>query len=164
MSDGGSRVARVHAAAQAAVGRTSRVVIGEISARDMARYGVAVSGSVVDGADVGEAVAPLYLTSVLAWGDGPAERDLLADGNAADPFAGVSVDGLRMMGGGQDLVLHRDVEPGSRVVIEVSIADVSLRETRSGLLLVIVVERRCSDDRGLLLECRETFLGREEAA
>jgi hydroxyacyl-ACP dehydratase HTD2-like protein with hotdog domain len=152
----------VHASALAAVGTTTRTEVAPITARDLGRFDVAVTGSLPGHA--GDLSRPLFLTSVLAWGEGPEETDLLPDGNAADPFAGFDVAGLRLMGGGQELRFHRDLEPGVPVTVDVMLASADVKETASGHLLVLVVERRYSDARGLLVECRETFLGREALA
>jgi hypothetical protein len=157
-----SRVQRVFDAARQAVGTTSRTELGEIRELDFGRFDAAVSGSVSD--DIAGLASPMHLSSVLAWGSGPRETDLLPDGNAPDPFSGVDVAGLRLMGGGQELVFHRDLRPGVPVALEVTIADAELKEGKSGQLLVLTVERRYYDAEGLLTECRERFLGREEAS
>ncbi|MFT4286989.1 MaoC family dehydratase N-terminal domain-containing protein [Nocardioides sp.] len=155
-----SLIERVWAGARDAVGRTTHVELGAVRELDLDRFDAAVSGGVPD--DIAGLASPLFLSSVLAWGGGPAERDLLPDGNAADPFSGVDLAGLRLMGGGQELTFHRDVVAGVPLRLEVRIAEVELKETRSGRLLVLTVERRYLDDQGLLTECRERFLGREE--
>lgn len=157
-----SRIEQVHAAASAAVGTSTRTELDAVHVRDLARYDVAVTGSLPDHS--GDLATPLYLTSVLAWGAGPEEADLLPDGNAADPFAGFDVAGLRLMGGGQQLTFHRDLEPGRPITLEVALASADLKEVGSGRLLVLVVNRRYTDDQGLLVECKETFLGREALA
>jgi hypothetical protein len=159
---GATQLEKVHTAALAAVGTTTRTEVGSVTARELGRYDVAVTGSLPGHA--GDLSRPLFLTSVLAWGEGPQEADLLPDGNAADPFAGFDVAGLRLMGGGQALIFHRELEPDVPVTIDVMLASAELKETASGHLLVLVVERRYSDAGGLLIECRETFLGREALA
>lgn len=155
-------VERVWSDVREVVGRSTRVHLGQISQRDLDRFSVAVAGSARD--DITGLATQLYLSSVLAWSDGPDERDLLPDGNAADPFAGFDVAGLRLMAGGQELTFHRDLRPGATVTLDVSLASADLKEGRNGRLLVLVVERRYEDERGLLTECRETFLGREALA
>lgn len=151
--------------ASRALGEVTRIELGSVAARDLGRFQVAVWGS-VQGTSNGPLddarPHPLFLSSVLAWGSGPVESDLLPDGNAPDPFAGVSLGGLRLMGGGQDLTMHRDLVPDTPLVMEVSLADVAVRQARSGPLLVLVVQRRFSDPTGPLVDCRETFLGRNE--
>lgn len=160
-------VEQAFATASRALGEVTRVELGSVSVRDLGRFQVAVWGSVQDSAAGpldGTRPHPLFLSSVLVWGAGPPESALLPDGNAPDPFAGVSLGGLRLMGGGQELTMHRDVVSDTPMVMEVSIADVTLRQGRSGPLLVLVVQRRFSDATGPLLDCRETFLGRDEVA
>ncbi|MFC9978399.1 MaoC family dehydratase N-terminal domain-containing protein [Gordonia sp. NPDC127522] len=155
-------IEKVFASASAVVGEVSRIELGTVRELDLQRFDVAVSGS-LDGLTTGLS-RQLYLSSVLAWSDGPAESDLLPDGNAADPFSGFDVAGLRLMAGGQDLTFHRDLTPGSSVTLDVKLADAQLKDTKSGRLLVLRVERVYSDSDGLLTECRETFLGREALA
>lgn len=154
-------LAQVWARARPAVGTTVRQELGAIRELDLGRFDAAVGGSVEE--DITGLAAPLYLSSVLAWGAGPAEADLLPDGNAADPFSGVDLAGLRLMGGGQALRFHRDPSPGVAMWVEVTVADVELKDTASGSLLVLTLDRRYLDADGLLVECREKFLGREEA-
>lgn len=157
-----SRIEEVHAAALSVVGTTTRAEVGAVGRRELGRYDVAVTGSLPD--HTGDLARPLFLTSVLAWGEGPEEPELLPDGNAADPFAGFDVAGLRLMGGGQQLTFHRDLTPDVPVVVDVTLASADLKQTGSGSLLVLVVERRYADEGGPLVDCRETFLGREALA
>lgn len=154
-----SLIEQVHVSASAAVGTVTRTVLGRMRELDLARYDIAVSGGIKGNVD--GLAALTYLSSVLAWSAGPDEAELLPDGNAADPFAGFDVAGLRLMGGGQELTFHRDLSTQSEVVLEVTLASADLKETKSGRLLVLVMDRRYTDGDGLLLECRETFLGRE---
>ena len=152
-------IEQVWTSARTAVGAINHVDLGTVDDRDLGRYATAVAGSV--DADIAGMSTELFLSSVLVWGDGPPEDDLLPDGNAADPFAGFDVAGLRLMAGGQELDFHRDLVPGVRIVLDVVLAAADLTQTRSGPLLVLRVDRRYSDEHGVLVECRETFLGRE---
>ncbi len=159
MTLGTSVIERVWEAAQGEIGTRRRIDLGRIDALQLERFAVAVDGSV--DADVHGYASPLFLSSVLVWGAGPHESDLLSDGNAPDPFSGFDVAGLRLMAGGQDLTFHRDLPPGASITLEIELAGADLKSAGSGRLLVLTVDRRYSDDRGLLTECRETFLGRE---
>lgn len=152
-------IEQVWLAARGQIGTSRRVDLGRIDPLQLERFAVAVDGSADD--DIHGLASPLYLSSVLAWSPGPREADLLPDGNAADPFSGFDVAGLRLMGGGQDLTFHRDVTPGSTVTLEIELAGAELKAASSGPLLVLTVGRRYSDENGLVSECRETFLGRE---
>ncbi|MEE3852985.1 MaoC family dehydratase N-terminal domain-containing protein [Gordonia sp. LSe1-13] len=156
---GSDLIADVWSSAQGALGSTTRVDLGNVRDLDLQRYAVAVDGS-IDGGAAGLSLQ-LYLSSVLAWGSGPAEADLLADGNASDPFSGFDVAGLRLMAGGQELQFHRDLQAGMNVVLDVTLTGADLKDTKSGRLLVLLVQRTYSDEHGPLIECRETFLGRE---
>lgn len=144
------------------VGAATRTELGSIRELDLARFDTAVGGSIAD--DVAGLAAQMYLTSVLGWGGGPAESELLPDGNAPDPFAGVDLAGLRLMGGGQQLRFHREPRVGVPIWVDVTVAGVELKQTGSGPLLVLTVRRDYSDAEGLLVECREQFLGRAETS
>lgn len=155
-------VEQVLSAAREAVGRTSSTPLGTLDELSLQRFKVAVAGS-IDG-EVTDQTHPMYLSSILAWGAGPAEGELLPDGNAPDPFHGIDVTGLRLMHGGQQLEFHRDARAGMDVTMDVTLRSAELKESKSGQLLVLVVERRYSDGDGLLVTCSETFLGREGLA
>ncbi|MDQ6523932.1 MaoC family dehydratase N-terminal domain-containing protein [Nocardioides sp. LHD-245] len=154
-----ARIHEVWTAARSRLGATRRVELGRIGQQQLDRFAVAVDGSVAD--DVVGLAAPLFLSSVLVWDNGPLERDLLPDGNAADPFSGFDVAGLRLMAGGQELTFHRDLEAGALVSLDIALAGAELKTTANGPLLVLTVQRTYSDEDGPLSECRETFLGRE---
>lgn len=152
------------------VGHAQRVPLGLIRARDFQRLAMAVgdlAAEYFDEAAASEAghasvVAPLmYLTAVLGWEAGPPESELLPDGNAREPLGAVPVDGLRLMGGGQQITFFEPVVGGMHVTMEVLVDDVELKEGREGPMLLLRVRRRYVDERGLLLlECHETFIGR----
>lgn len=154
-------VDRVHAAARAVVGITTTTELGEVRQIDLDRYAVSVDGSIVGGSARAGSLA-LYLSSVLAWSAGPAEGDLLPDGNAPDPFSGVDVSGLRLMAGGQELTFHRDLRTGVPITLETSLTDAQVKEGGAGRMVIITLDRRYFDPEGLLTECRERFLGLEE--
>lgn len=156
-----NRVDRVHASARSAVGITTTTELGEVRQIDLDRYAVSVDGSIVGGGVRAGSLA-LYLSSVLAWGAGPAEEELLPDGNAADPFSGVDVSGLRLMAGGQELTFHRDVRTGVAITMETTLTDAQLKVGSGGRMVIITVERRYLDSEGPLTECRERFIAREE--
>lgn len=155
-------IERVWRAAKRELGNTRRIDLGRIDSLHLERFSVAVNGSVDD--EVHGLSTPLFLSSVLVWGAGPQESDLLPDGNAADPFSALDVAGLRLMGGGQELTFHRDLEAGAVVTLDVELSGADLKTASSGPLLVLTVDRRYADETGLISECRETFLGREAVA
>ena len=151
------------------VGRTYRLDIGTIREIDLQRFSAAVGDESPDTMDSGAATAmglaailapPLYLSAVSGWGWGPPESELRSDGTSSDQLAGVPVDGLRLMGGGQSLEFYRPVVAGTKVVQETRVNDVQLKNGRSGQLLLIEVERLFLSDGEPVVRCIETFIGR----
>lgn len=140
------------------VGRTSTRSLGRVSALQFQRFAVAAG----DPEGFSAAVAPpLFLSSVMGWGAGPAEGDLRADGLGPGETESLPLEGLRIMGAGQALEFFRPVVDGCEVTEEVSLEDVQLKEGRSGMLLVYRLLHRYYDQDGQeLLQCREHFIGR----
>ncbi|WP_326725687.1 MaoC family dehydratase N-terminal domain-containing protein [Streptomyces sp. NBC_00243] len=139
--------------------RTER--LGTIRHGDIARFAVA-SHAPPPRPGPGDATAPpLFLSSVMGWGDGPAESELDADGTAASDTRGIPLGGVRLMGAGQDLEFHNPVRAGVSVVVHTSLDDVQLKHGRSGSLLLLRIRRRFTDEAGTpLVTCRESFIAR----
>src|SRR6476469_5502220 len=134
------------------VGKVIRDDLGVIAARDFQRFAVAVGDA------PGDVAPPLFLSSVLGWDAGPAADALTPDGTG-DEKAGLPLDGLRLMGAGQDLDFHHPVRDGVRVVRETSVEDVTLKQGGSGPFLIITMLRAFSDDAGIpLVTCRDTLI------
>jgi acyl dehydratase len=156
--------------AVAGVGKVQEIRIGVLDERALQRFSLVVGHTDPAYADEkaakdlgydGLLAAPLYLSAVLGWDTGPAESDLLADGNSTTPLGDIDVAGLRLMGGGQDLTFHEPVVAGLDVVMHAEVTAVTRKEGRSGPLLVIEVHRRYLEADGrLLVECHESFLAR----
>lgn len=151
------------------VGRSYRRDLGELLARDLQRFAVAVGDDLPLTMDPAVAAAaglpgiaapPLFLSAVMGWADGPRESELLADGAAPDGLADLPVAGLRLMGGGQALEFYRPAVAGTRIVQETRISDVQIKSGSSGRLLLMQVERTFLGDGDLLARCVETFIGR----
>jgi acyl dehydratase len=161
---------RAYTAARAMVGTTRKVALGSLNERDLQRFAMVVGHTGAEYSDPTAAAragypampaTPLYLTAVLGWEAGPPEHDLLSDGNSLDPLGDVPVDGLRVMGGGQDLTFHEPVLAGTEVVMHTRLHDVTRKDGRNGPMLVIEIYRSYVDTTGaLLMECRERFLAR----
>ena len=104
---------------------------------------------------------PLYLSSVMGWEAGPPGEALRSDGTGGQEAAALPVEGLRLMGGGQDLEFHHPVTDGMEVTMELGPESVELKEGRSGQFLVIRLTRRYRDqNERLLVTCRESFIAR----
>ncbi|RKS76631.1 MaoC dehydratase-like protein [Actinomadura pelletieri DSM 43383] len=139
------------------IGTVTRDDLGPVSAKDFQRFAVAA------GEPPGDTAPPLFLSSVLGWGAGPADDALRPDGTG-DETAGLPLDGLRLMGAGQDLDFHAPVRDGTQVVRETSVEDVTLKQGGSGPFLVITMLRMFSDESGTpLVICRDNLIARPEA-
>lgn len=106
------------------------------------------------------AAPPLFLSTVMVWDAGPPESQLLADGVPPGGLADLPVSGLRLMGGGQSLEFMHPAVSGMHIVQTTSVKDVTLKEGRSGTLVLIQIERLFVGDGQPLLRCVETFIGR----
>lgn len=163
-------VDRAYETARAHIGSTQEIPLGRLDERDLQRFALVVghTGAEYSSADAaadagypGLPAAPLYLTAVLGWEPGPPESELLADGNSPTPLGAVPVEGLRVMGGGQDLTFHEPVVAGAEILMRTVVHDVTRKDGRSGPMLVIEIHRSYVDAAGILLvECRERFLAR----
>ncbi|WP_028922656.1 FAS1-like dehydratase domain-containing protein [Pseudonocardia acaciae] len=145
-------------AIRAKVGDVTTTRIGPIRALDFQRFAVA-SGETPGRYD--EHAPPLFLTSVLGWGDGPVDDELRPDGTGTEETADLPLSGLRLMGAGQELEFGEPLCDGVTVTVETSIADVQLKEGRSGRLMLLTILRAYSDESGRrLVTCRENFIAR----
>ena len=130
--------------------------LGVVRARDLARFAVA-SGT----PDPWRHAPPLYLSSVMGWGTGPPEDELRPDGSGVAETRGLPLDGVRLMGAGQDLELHEPVADGVAVTVHTRLVDVTRKDGAAGPLLILEVLRRfVGDDGRPLVTCRETFIAR----
>lgn len=130
---------------------------GAVTARDIARFALAV------GEPGNQAIAhPLMLSSTLEWGEGPRPDELRADGTGTSNERWLPLDGLRIMGGGQELELHAPVAAGTTFAVEPTLEAVELKRGGSGdlLLLTIATEYRDAASGEPLLTCRETLIAR----
>ena len=157
-------------AAKLKVGEVSRQEFGRISRKEFQRFAVAVddlnplyfSDEVANKVNrTGVVAPPLFLTSVMGWRSGPPNEQLKGDGTEGSETGGLSLGGLRLMGGGQDIEFHQEVRDNVEVISEASLDSVELKEGSSGRFLIIKILRRYFDRAGFeLLTCRETFIAR----
>jgi hydroxyacyl-ACP dehydratase HTD2-like protein with hotdog domain len=143
------------------LGRATTQELGVLDARDLQRFAVAVGAAAeVDPGAVVEA-HPLYLTAVLGWAAGPPNHELRPDGTELLATDRVPVDGLRLMGGGQELEFLESPRAGMEVQVETVLEHVEIKEGRSGRLLLMRIVRRYRTTDGVLLAvCTETLMAR----
>ncbi|NKQ55005.1 MaoC family dehydratase [Amycolatopsis sp. K13G38] len=147
---------------RAEIGKEHSELIGPLSRRDMHRFAIASNAPSLDGDESASASAPpLFLSSVMGWGDGPPESELGADGAGLSETRGIPLEGVRLMGAGQTLQFHQPVVESTVVFSHASLADVQLKEGRSGKLLLMRILRRFTDEEGTaLVTCEESFIAR----
>lgn len=152
----------VHRRLQSEIGNEHSESIGPLSRRDMYRFATASHTPFWSGEEKGPVSAPpLFLSSVMGWGGGPAEDELGADGAGPSETRGIPVGGVRLMGAGQELRFHQPVAEGAVVTSHASLSHLQLKEGRSGKLLIMRIRRRFTDDAGsTLVTCEESFIAR----
>jgi acyl dehydratase len=152
------------------IGDRGPLLHGEVSARDIARYAVASgeTSPIYTDADAARAAGydgipapPVRLSSIIEAGAGPPLGELRADGTGVGREGWLPLAGLRLMGGGQDLVLHRPVLAGTTFTAQPWLASARLKEGGSGamVLLVITTDFRAADGADLVT-CHETIIAR----
>uniref|UniRef100_UPI0037CC73B9 FAS1-like dehydratase domain-containing protein n=1 Tax=Nocardioides terrisoli TaxID=3388267 RepID=UPI0037CC73B9 len=109
----------------------------------------------------GIVVPPNFLPSYLDWTDGGSEDELRIDGTKGDDMQWIPLEGVRLMGGGEEMIFHAPVYVDTEVVMTSHLDDVTARESRSGLLMVIKVRNNYKTAGGTpLMTSVRTVLGR----
>ena len=109
----------------------------------------------------GTPLPPLLLSSCRSWEPGPSREDLAEDGISLVDAGYPRGHGVRTMGGGQALELHADALAAVELAAEAEVTAATLKEGRSGKLLVVELERRfVTLDGEPLVTCRETRIFR----
>jgi acyl dehydratase len=153
----------------AMVGRQGPTVTGIVSARDIHRFAVACGDDdeIYASENAARAVGfegipapPLMLTSILEWNAGPSLSRLRLDGTGVGRESWLPLDGLRLMGGGQDVTFHGDVLAGTSFVGQVTLEGVERKDGASPLLLLTVTTEYSDPRAGRLATCRETLIAR----
>jgi acyl dehydratase len=163
-------LSRAHEAAQARVGQTTWASLGRMSAREFQRFAIACGETnpvyyddvAARSAGFPAAIAPpLYLSSVTNWGAGPSLSELRQDGSGHSDTRDLPLDGLRLMGCGQELEFHAPVTDGTEVSVESYLSSAELKEGTSGPLLILKTTRRYLDSSGSpVAVCTETVIAR----
>lgn len=144
--------------------------LGEIRALDFQRYAVAtgdLNPIYFDDAAAREAgypgivAPPNFLTAVMNWGSGPRDDELLSDGTEMGDMP-PELEGLRLMGGGQDLTLGQPVRPGDRVTACRTLVNQYERDSKIGKLHFVIYDIVYTNQRGEhLVTCRQTLISAE---
>lgn len=152
------------------VGRSGPAVEATVERRDIERFARASGedspvyydeAAAATAGHAGIPAPPLLLSAVIDWSGGPALDELRPDGTGVDRERWLPLDGLRLMGGGQELQLHRPVLAGQPFRAEPTLEGVTAKSGSSGDLIVLVIrtEFRAADG-APLLTCRETVIAR----
>jgi hypothetical protein len=153
-----------HDALRAMIGVSGPEQRGTVHGRDIERFAIAAGEPApASGTPAAGPIAspPLMLTSVLDWGAGPPLAELRPDGTGVGRERWLPLEGLRLMGGGQDLVFHADVPAGQEFAAVPTLTDVQLKEGAAGsLLLLVITTEYIAPDLGPLVTCRETLIAR----
>ena len=155
---------------QERLGQVTRVRLSTVRAADFRRFAVAcdhldpvvMDDAAAVAAGLPSSVAPpSFVSSVMGWGEGPPSGELRPDGTGGDPLSGLPVEGLRLVGAGQQVEIHGPVVDGTELHLEITLEEVQLKQGRSGELVLLKIRKRFLDghDRQLVV-CDETFIGR----
>lgn len=152
------------------IGYRDELELGLVRRRDFQRFAMAVGDlnpiyfdeqAARDAGYSGLVSPPLYLTCIMGWQAGPQEAALREDGLAESDSFFIPIPGLRVMGAGQEIELKAPVLEGAVITMCRELADVRLREGRSGPLVLFTIRRTYVDAGGkTLVTCVETFIGR----
>lgn len=110
----------------------------------------------------GLVVPPNFLPSYLDWTDGGPEEELRPDGTPLGEMEWIPTEGIRVMGGGEEMKFHEPMIAGTEVVLTSELVEVSSRTTRSSSLMFILKIRNDykTTDGKLLMASIRTVLGR----
>jgi hydroxyacyl-ACP dehydratase HTD2-like protein with hotdog domain len=140
--------------------------IGVVDARMIGRYARAIGASdpIHYDADAaraagyaGEVAPPNLLTAVVDWGPGAPESELNPDGTAS----GTAAPGLRLMGAGDEMRILAPLVAGTELVEDREVAQVTLKNGRSGPSVFVTFTHRFRTPGGeVLTENRRTVVVR----
>ncbi|MQA84190.1 MAG: hypothetical protein GEV03_06100 [Streptosporangiales bacterium] len=102
---------------------------------------------------------PNMVPSIVDWGEGDVEEELLTDGTAPGHLLGLDISDVRIMGGGEEMEFHRPVTAGTRLTLHSELVDVAQRQAKTGLMIVLSFRNNYRDEAGIpLLTCNRTVL------
>lgn len=153
------------------VGSKREEYLGEITHELIGRYALAIGddnplyhdGEFARECGYADIVAPPnMIASIVGWGAGAPESELRRDGTSDyDETPTIEEDGVRVMGGGEQMRFYKPVEAGMSVTLTSELADVSTKEGRKGLLTLLEFENTFTDQHGdVLCVCKRTVIVR----
>jgi acyl dehydratase len=104
---------------------------------------------------------PNFLTAVITWSPGAPYEQLRTDGTEADThLPGVPAQGVRIMGGGEEMTFVKPVVAGTVVMRTTVLLDVTERTSRQGPMLIARYQDTYADTSGdcLLRSVRTVLL------
>lgn len=109
----------------------------------------------------GLVVPPNFLPSYMDWTDGGPEDELRVDGTPLAEMKWIPTEGVRIMGGGEEMFFEAPLIAGTEVVLTEELQSVTSRESRSGLMFVMHILHRYETSAGdLIMTAVRTVLGR----
>jgi acyl dehydratase len=159
----------VLAGLQQEVGVAHNEDLGEISAILVKRFAAAVGdpNPLYNDSDHARACGyadviapPNFLTAVINWNPGAPYDQLREDGTEADThLPGVPAQGVRIMGGGEEMTFLEPVVAGTVVMRTTVLLDVTERESSQGPMLIARYQDTYTDQSDVrLLESVRTVL------
>ena len=136
------------------VGRESAPLVLDVERGHIRRFAEAVGDT-----------NPIYVDEAAARAAGhpriPAPPTFAIALRANDPRAGIDLDWRKLLHGEQELVFARPLYAGDRLTIVGRIAEASVKQTRSGVMDVMVLETVATDGDGArVFTARSTVLVR----
>ena len=136
------------------VGRESTPIVLDVERGHIRRFAEAVGDP-----------NPIYVDEAAARAAGhpriPAPPTFAIALRANDPRAGIDVDWRKLLHGEQELIFTRPLYAGDRLTIVGRIAGADVKETRSGVMDVMVLETEATDAAGArVFRARSTVLVR----
>jgi acyl dehydratase len=136
------------------VGRQSEPLTVEVERGHVRRFAEAVGDA-----------NPIYVDEAAARAAGhpriPAPPTFAVALRANDPRAGIELDWRKLLHGEQEFVFQRSLYVGDRLTLTARIADAAVKETKSGVMDVMVLETVATDGDGArVFSARSTVLVR----
>lgn len=146
------------------VGVVRRRDVGVVCAADFVDFAYAAGATsprYLSTAEKHPVAHPIYLSAVMYWGAGPTPGEIRADGSIESATEDLPLNGLRLMGAGQEISFHDDVFDGLPLEMETELLSVDLKHGRQGDLLLLRIRRRfLGPENRPVLTCVEAVIAR----